>query len=133
LRQAVFAGEVYLDRLYRLPLRQPIAGELSRFQPVERDFSFVFPEGVRWSEIAQALDRLRLAELVRYAPQEILQGGKGKDGGMAVPAGHFSILIGVTFQAAERTLRDQELQSYSQSVTRSLEALGGKQRGSEAL
>ncbi len=133
LRQAVFAGEVYLDRLYRLPLRQPIAGELSRFQPVERDFSFVFPEGVRWNEIAQALDRLRLAELVRYAPREILHGGKGKDGGMAVPAGHFSILIGVTFQAAERTLRDQELQSYSQSVTRSLEALGGKQRGSETL
>jgi phenylalanyl-tRNA synthetase beta chain len=127
LRQAVFAGEIYLDRLYRLPLRQPICGELSRFQPVERDFSFIFPAAVRWREIADALDRLRLAELVRYAPREILH--QGKDRGTGVPAGHFSILIGITFQAAERTLRDQELQSYSQFVIRALEALGGKQRG----
>jgi phenylalanyl-tRNA synthetase beta chain len=126
LRQAVFVGELYLDRLYRLPLRQPVCAELSRFQPVERDFSFVFPAAVRWSEIAGALDGLRLAELVRYAPREILHGGKG---GGVLPPGHFSLLLGVTFQSAERTLRDEELQSYSQSVTRALEGLGGKQRG----
>jgi phenylalanyl-tRNA synthetase beta chain len=127
LRQAVFAGEIYLDRLYRFPLRQPISGELSRFQSVERDFSFIFPGAVRWSAIADALDGLHLAELIRYAPREVLH--KSDDSGTGVPAGHFSILIGVTFQAPERTLRDQELQSYSQSVTRALEGLGGKQRG----
>ncbi len=37
------------------PLRQPIAPELSRFQPVERDFSFVFADAVRWQSIAGAL------------------------------------------------------------------------------
>jgi phenylalanyl-tRNA synthetase beta subunit len=34
----------------------------------------------------------------------------------------------VTFQALERTLRDEELQSYSQAVTTALESLGGRQR-----
>ena len=57
LRQSVYAGEIYLDRLYRLPLRQPIAPELSRFQPVERDFSFVFADAVRWQSIAEALEQ----------------------------------------------------------------------------
>ena len=73
LRQTVYVGEIYLDRLYRLPLRQPIAPELSRFQPVERDFSFVFADAVRWQSIAEALDNLHIAELTRFAPREIFR------------------------------------------------------------
>jgi phenylalanyl-tRNA synthetase beta chain len=126
LRQGVYVGEIYLDRLYRLPLRQPIAAELSRFQPVDRDFSFIFPDAVRWESIAEALSNLHLAELTRFLPQEIFRGASGR--GQALPAGHSSVLIRITFQALERTLRDEELQSYSQAVIAALEALGGKQR-----
>jgi len=122
LRQSVYVGEIYLDRLFRLPLRQPIAPELSRFQPVERDFSFVFADEVRWQSIAEALHNLRIAEFTRFMPREIFRGNR------ALPSGYYSILIRVTFQALERTLRDEELQSYSQAVTVALEALGGKQR-----
>jgi phenylalanyl-tRNA synthetase beta chain len=104
-----------------------IAQELSRFQPVHRDFSFIFPERVLWREIADALESLRLAELVHFAPREIFRGMKGEMRGN-LPPGHYSILIGVTFQSLERTLRDDELQSYSQSVVRALESLGGRQR-----
>jgi phenylalanyl-tRNA synthetase beta chain len=122
LRQTVYVGEIYLDRLYRLPLRQPIAPELSRFQPVERDFSFLFPDAVRWQAIAEALHNLCIAELTHFAPHEIFRANK------ALPAGHYSILIRVTFQALERTLRDEELQSYSQAVITALQSLGGQQR-----
>jgi phenylalanyl-tRNA synthetase beta chain len=122
LRQDVYVGEIYLDRLYRLPLRQPIAPELSRFQAVERDFSFVFADTVRWQSIARALDDLKIAELIRFSPREIFRGTQ------SLPAAHYSILIHVTFQALERTLRDEELQTYSQAVTTALEALGGRQR-----
>jgi phenylalanyl-tRNA synthetase beta chain len=45
-----------------------------------------------------------------------------------LPAGHYSILIRITFQALERTLREEELQSYSQAVIAALESLGGRQR-----
>jgi phenylalanyl-tRNA synthetase beta chain len=125
-KQDVFAGEVYLDRLYRLPLRQPIAREQSRFQPVRRDFSFIFPQSVHWANIAEALENLRLAELSRFAPREIFHDGKGKS---SLPAGHYSMLIGVTFQALDRTLREEELQEYSLSIRTSLEKIGGKLRG----
>jgi phenylalanyl-tRNA synthetase beta chain len=123
LRQSVYVGEIYLDRLYRLPLRQPIAQELSRFQPVDRDFSFVFADAVRWQSIADALGNLHIAELTRFSPREIF-----RDPSQKGQAGHYSILIRVTFQALERTLRDEELQSYSQAVTTALESLGGRQR-----
>ncbi|MGB8536961.1 MAG: phenylalanine--tRNA ligase subunit beta [Acidobacteriaceae bacterium] len=122
LRQTVYAGEIYLDRLYRLPLRQPIAPELSRYQPVERDFSFVFADEVRWQSIDDALHNLHIAELTRFAPREIFRASQ------ALPRGHYSILIRVTFQALERTLREEELQSYSQAVMAALESLGGRQR-----
>jgi phenylalanyl-tRNA synthetase beta chain len=123
LRQSVYVGEIYLDRLCRLPLRQPIAPELSRFQPVERDFSFIFADQVSWQSIDDALHNLRIAELTRFAPREIFRASQ------ALPAGHYSILIRTTFQALERTLREEELQSYSQAVIAALESLGGQQRG----
>ena len=122
LRQTVYVGEIYLDRLYRLPLRNPIAPELSRYQPVERDFSFIFPDTVRWESIADGLQNLRIAELTRFTPREIFRAAQ------SLPAGHYSMLIRVTFQALERTLREEELQSYSQAVITALESLGGRQR-----
>jgi phenylalanyl-tRNA synthetase beta chain len=122
LRQTVYVGEIYLDRLYRLPLRQPIAPELSRYQSVERDFSFIFADAVRWQSIADALHNLHIAELTRFAPREIFRASQ------ALPRGHYSILIRITFQALERTLREEELQSYSQAVITALESLGGQQR-----
>ncbi len=122
LRQNVLVGEVYLDRLYQLPLRQPMAQELSRYQPVERDFSFVFSDAVRYQAIADALSNLRIAELTRFSPREIFRGGQ------SLPAGQYSILIRTTFQSLERTLREEELQSYSQAVVAALESLGGRQR-----
>jgi phenylalanyl-tRNA synthetase beta chain len=122
LRQTVYVGEIYLDRLYRLPLRNPIAPELSRYQPVERDFSFVFPDTVRWQSIADTLQNLRIAEMTRFIPQEIFRAAQ------ALPPGHYSLLIRITFQALERTLREEELLQYSQAVTAALESLGGRQR-----
>src|ERR1700733_1124230 len=122
LRQSVYVGEIYIDRLYRLPLRQPIVQELSRFQPVERDFSFVFADAVRWQSIAEALNNLHISELTRFAPREIFRATQ------ALSPGHYSMLIRITFQALERTLREEELQSYSQAVITALELLGGRQR-----
>jgi phenylalanyl-tRNA synthetase beta chain len=124
IRQTVYAGEVYLDRVYKLALRQPIARELSRFQSVRRDFSFLFPNKVQWQQIADAFASLHIGELTQFAPLEIFRDAKGK----ALASGQYSILIGVTFQAPERTLRDEELQSYSQAIVGALQSLGGKQR-----
>ena len=53
IKDAVLMGEIYLDRLYKLPLRRPMAREISRYQPVRRDFSLVLDESIAWETIDQ--------------------------------------------------------------------------------
>ena len=50
LRQDVFVAEIYLDQLYQHDLRQVRYEALPRFPAVERDFSFVFNDGVEFDE-----------------------------------------------------------------------------------
>ncbi|MGC2496757.1 MAG: phenylalanine--tRNA ligase subunit beta [Acidobacteriaceae bacterium] len=124
LKQPVFLGEFWLDRLYRQDLRQPIIRELSRHQPVRRDFSVVLPDTVTWVRLRTSLDSLPIPELQSLAPKEILRDPKGK----LVPDGHYSLLLGVVFQSHERTLREEEVQVWSQQIIGVLEMLGGKLR-----
>lgn len=121
LKQPVLVGEIYLDRLYRQSLRTPIIEELSRYQAVRRDFSFVVPEAVTYGQIAEALEALPLPEMLSFAPREVLRGERA-------PAGHYLLLLGVVFQSLERTLRDEDLQTYAHAVVCALEAFGGQLR-----
>ena len=67
LKEPVLVGELYLDRLYKLPLRKPAAREISRFQPVRRDFSLVLDESIAWESIDQALASLADSRAGRVA------------------------------------------------------------------
>ena len=124
LKQPVFVGEIYLDRLYKQSLRQPVARELSRYQPVRRDFSLVFPDSVAYATIEDALDALGFADLRSFAPKEILREAK------SIPVGHFSLLLGTVFQSQERTLREEELREFSQRIIAAMESIGGRLRTS---
>ncbi len=124
LKQPVFIGELYLDRLYRQSLHQSAARELSRYQAVQRDFSFVFADAVRWGEIAATLDSLAITEMVSFEAKEILLDTKGE----RVAKGHYSLLLGAVFQSETRTLREEDLQSYSSAIVQALEARGGRLR-----
>ena len=124
LKQAVWIGELWLDRLYPQSLRQPVIEELSRYQPVRRDFSVILPDSVPWAKITEALQALAIPELRTFEPREVLRDAKGK----LAPAGHYSMLLGAVFQSHERTLRDEEVQRWSQQVVAALEALGGRLR-----
>ena len=125
LKQVCFLGEIYLDRLYRQPLRQPLARELSKFQPVRRDFSLLFPDAVAYAAIESALTALAIPDLRSFAPKEILRDPKGK----LVPAGHYSLLLRTVFQSNERTLREEELQESSRKIVAAMESIGGRLRG----
>jgi phenylalanyl-tRNA synthetase beta chain len=123
LKQAIWIGELWLDRLYKQELRQPAIEELSRFQPVRRDFSVILPDNVAYAKLAGAIEGLAIPELRGFEPKEVLRDGK------LAPPGHYSLLLGVVFQSHERTLREEEVQGWSQQVISGLEALGGKLRG----
>jgi phenylalanyl-tRNA synthetase beta chain len=124
LRQSCVVAEVTAQALLASPLRQPVARDLSRYQAVERDFSFVFPDSVRWNAIATAVDGLPIHELRSVRPMEIFRDTKGK----AVPAGSYSLLLRVMFQSSERTLTEEELTGGSEKIVAALKVLGGTQR-----
>jgi phenylalanyl-tRNA synthetase beta chain len=125
LKQACYLGEIYLDRLYSHPLRQPVARELSKYQPVRRDFSLLFPDATPYASIESAIEALAISELRSFTAKEILRDPKGK----LVPSGHFSLLLRAIFQSNERTLREEELQEFSQKTIAAMESIGGRLRG----
>ena len=121
LRQPVFLAQLDLARLYELSLKRATARDLSRFQAVERDFSFTFPDTMQWHTIAESIHALNIPELQRLAPTEIFRDPKGR----SVPPAHYALLLRCVFQSHDRTLRDDELTSWWAAIIAALTRLGG--------
>ena len=121
LKEPVLVGELYLDRLYKLPLRKPMAREISRFQPVRRDFSLVLDESISWENIDQALAGLQIPELVDWRVREVFRDAR-------LGTGEYSLLMGATFQAKDRTLREEDLQSFQAQVVEAVGKAGARLR-----
>jgi len=128
LRQPCVIAAMDGQRLFDAALRQAVSKDLSRFQAVERDFSFVFPDAVTWGAIDAALrgagSGLKADELRSVRPVEIFRDAKGK----AVAAGSYSLLLRAVFQSMERTLTDDEITRWTEWVVAQLTGLGGTQR-----
>ncbi len=121
LKDSILIGELYLDRLYKLPLRKPIAREISRFQPVRRDFSLILDDRIPWETIDQAIAALHLPELVDWRARELFRDQR-------LGPHEYSLLLGATFQAPDRTLREEELQGFQQQVIAALNNVGARLR-----
>lgn len=121
LKETVLLGEIYLDRLYKLPLRKPVAREISRFQPVRRDFSLILDQSIAWEKLDRELAALRIPELVDWRAREVFRDAK-------LGAREYALLLGVTFQAPDRTLRDEELQEYQQRILDAVSNAGARLR-----
>jgi phenylalanyl-tRNA synthetase beta chain len=121
LRQPVHVAEIDLEALYTLPLKRATARELSRFQAVDRDYSFTFADSVEWAGIERAIEGLAIPELVQLSPVEVFRDAKAA----TVPKGHYALLLRCVFQSQERTLREEELVQWSARVIEALTKLGG--------
>jgi phenylalanyl-tRNA synthetase beta chain len=121
LRQDVFIAELYLDRLFERALRTVRYEAPSKFPAVERDFSFLVPGEVTFEKVSQAFASLKIEALRSVTPVEVFRGGK-------VPAGKYSLLLRVSFQSPERTLREEEVAKWSDGIVSAVESLGASQR-----
>jgi phenylalanyl-tRNA synthetase beta chain len=121
IKDAVLIGEIYIDRLYKLPLRKPTAREISRFQPVRRDFSLVLDQTIPWERIDKALASLQIPELVDWRAAEVFRDAR-------LGAHDYSLLVSTTFQAPDRTLREEELQSFQSRVVDAVTEAGARLR-----
>jgi phenylalanyl-tRNA synthetase beta chain len=128
LKQDVYIAEIFLDKLYRHPLREARYSPASRFPAVERDFSFVFDDAVAYEQIKKALAELKIAELQNVQPIELFRPDPKVHKQGSIPAGKYSLLLRAAFQSNERTLRDEEVTRWSEQIIKVLQGLGGTQR-----
>ncbi|XWK70787.1 hypothetical protein RBB80_08760 [Tunturiibacter gelidiferens] len=113
----------------RRPLRTPAekitAHDLSRYQAVERDFSFVFPDATQWQAVSSAIHALAIPELQSLKPIEVFRDAKKYPG-------VYSLLLRTVFQSNDRTLREEELTDWWTRIIATLTALGGTIRDGAA-
>jgi len=64
---------------------------------------------------------LRISELVDWRAREVFRDAK-------LGRGEYSLLLGVTFQAPDRTLREEELQSFQAQVSEAVGKAGARLR-----
>ena len=120
-RQDIYIADIALEKILGLPVHAPRYQRLSRYPAVERDFSFLFAKSVSFGQIESAVRALKVSELRTVSPAEIYSGDK-------MEAGKYSILLRVTFQSNERTLRDDEIGQWSAQIVAALKSLDGVQR-----
>lgn len=117
LRQPVYLAEIDLESLLAAPLQGHTFRPFSKFPAVERDLSLVLPGSIRYSGIERALSGSRIEGLQEFHPADRFEGG-------ALPAGHYSLLLRIVLQSAERTLTSEEADRAAATVVEALEPLG---------
>jgi len=117
LRQPVYIAEVDLERLLAAGLRRYAFRPFSKFPAVERDLSLVLPISLSYGRIAEALKSQDIGGLQEFRPVDRFEGG-------ALPVGHYSLLLRVMVQSADRTLTSEEVDKVSHRILEVLQPLG---------
>jgi phenylalanyl-tRNA synthetase beta chain len=118
LRQDIFVTELRLEPLVAGVERARATQKFSpipRFPAVERDFSLLLSDGVKFAQVVDVIRALSIAELRTIEVADLFRGGK-------MPAGKFSLMIRVTFQSGETTLTDAGISDFSSRIVAALEA-----------
>jgi phenylalanyl-tRNA synthetase beta chain len=123
LRQDVFLAEIVIDSVYAAieELKDSRRYEpLPRFPAVERDFSLLLSDGTSFDAVKNAIDSLKIAEVVTVEAGDLFRGKN-------VPAGKYSLMVRVVFQSREATLTDAQTTDFSSRIVASLEKQVGAQ------
>ena len=127
LRQNVFVAELALEPLLKGVEDASAAKRFSplpRYPAVERDFSLILDDGTSFDAVSETIEQLGIPELHSIEAADLFRGGQ-------VPSGKFSLMIRVTFQSAQATFTDAQLNGFSSRIVAALEKdLGATLRSS---
>src|SRR5271156_594928 len=116
-RQDVFVAEIKLEPLlmgFETTAANLRFKPLPRFPAVERDFSVILADGVQFAQVADIVRSLGITEVEKIEALDLFRGGQ-------VPAGKYSLMIRVTFQSAEATFTDAQLNDFSSRIVTALQ------------
>ena len=116
-RQDVFLAEIALGPLYCAYYGTKNARRydpLPRFPAVERDFSLLLADGVKFADVTKAIQSLGIAEITSIEAADLFRGKN-------VPAGKYSLMVRVALQSKAATLTDAQIADFSTKIVVALE------------
>src|SRR3989475_57114 len=123
VRQDVFFAELELDPLYEAMQTASASRRyepLPRFPSVDRDFSLLLANRIPFSEIADSIRSLHIAEITSIEAIDLFRGKN-------VPPGKYSLFVRITFQSREGTLTDAQINHFAGKIISILEHRHGAQ------
>ncbi len=120
----LFAAELLLSRLPSVPGRIRVEPP-SRFPGIDADFTLTHSLDLPWRDLAAAIADARVADLLRFGLKDRYQGA-------GIPAGAVATTIAFHYNAAERSLTQEEVNGRHQALAGELERRFGIARGGGA-
>ena len=114
IKQPVFFADLHWDRVLKHIGTQVQFKEISKFPLVERDLAMVVPKSMKYKEISERIDQLKLNKLKDVKLFDVFESEKlGRD--------KKSLAINLTFVDEEKTLTDKEIDSWMNRIMITLE------------
>jgi phenylalanyl-tRNA synthetase beta chain len=114
IKQAVFFADFYWDTILKYAGKQVQFKEISKYPSVERDLALVVPKSMKYKEISERIDKLKLNRLKGIKLFDVFESEKlGKD--------KKSLAVNFTFLDEEKTLTDKEIDTWMSKIMTTLE------------
>jgi phenylalanyl-tRNA synthetase beta chain len=114
IKQPVFFADFYWDVVLKYAGKQVQFKEIPKYPSVERDLAMVVPKSMKYKEISERIDKLRLNKLKDVKLFDVFESEKlGKD--------KKSMAVNFTFLDEEKTLTDKEIDSWMSKIMTTLE------------
>jgi phenylalanyl-tRNA synthetase beta chain len=114
IKQPVFFGDFYWDVVLKYAGKQVQVKEIPKYPSVERDLAMVVPKSMKYKEISERIDRLKLNNLKDVKLFDVFESEKlGRD--------KKSMAVNFTFIDEEKTLTDKEIDSWMSRIMTTLE------------
>ena len=113
--------EIYEEELLEFYSKEKNFQKINKFPLIELDLSVVFDEDVKWGDIKKAIFSVDDKLIKGVEPFDIYRGKTLGDNKK-------SVAFRISYQAKDRTLKDEEVGVVQESVVGELEKLGGEVR-----
>lgn len=120
IRQPVFLAELAVAHWYRYEAGEPSVEEPGKYPAVQRDLSIVVDQVVDYCSIESTVREAGVAEMQKCFPFDLYLGEQ-------LPSGKKGITIGIVYQAADRTLVEEEVNRYHERILNLLQTRLGAQ------
>jgi phenylalanyl-tRNA synthetase beta chain len=120
-RQRVYVAEIDVERLLESKEHADIRA-IPKFPSIRRDLALLVTKGTQYADVENAVRNVNIPELIRVEPFDRLEAGSFANS-------KYALAISLIYQSSERTLTDDEVETFDRAILDSLkQRLGAELR-----